>query len=158
MNAVKQLSIIWILVFDITFRCVNFGKTLRKTSFELVFAKSETFGLKFSQYLLSQLEVLDYCWEKNRESIFPWAYSQTWCIERPGVFRAPAYSEPWHIQNPGVYRTVAYSEPWHIQNLGIFRTLAYSEPWYIQNPGVFRILAYSELYHIQNPGIFRTLV
>lgn len=99
MNAVKQLSIIWILVFDITFRCVNFGKTLRKTSFELVFAKSETFGLKFSQYLLSQLEVLDYCWEKNRESIFPWAYSQTWCIERPGVFRAPAYSEPWHIQN-----------------------------------------------------------
>ena len=34
-----------------------------------------------------------------------------------------AYSESWHIHNPGIFRTPAYSEPWHIQN-----------PRHIQNP------------------------
>ena len=69
----------------------------------------------------------------------------TLTIQNPGKFRTRrvfrtlansepyAYSEPWYIQKPGLFRTLVCSKPWHIQNQrhihdpDILRTQTYLE-------------------------------
>ena len=40
----------------------------------------------------------------------------------PVIFRTQVYSEPeaysetWYVQSPSIFRTLVYSKPWHIQN------------------------------------------
>ena len=54
------------------------------------------------------------------ESYITVAYSETWHIQKPGIFRILKYSKACHIQNSKhIQIIIVYLESWDIQNTGI---------------------------------------
>ena len=93
------------------------------------------------------------------------AYSETWYIQNPCLFRTRniirslLYLEISIFRTRGILRAQVYSKLWHIQKPFIFRTVVYSEvkvysdSCYIQNHGILKIMQIFRSW-----GILRTLV